>query len=135
MPHISVIMPCLNVVKYIDKCICSVVTQTEKDIEIIIVDAGSTDGTLEVISTFAEKDSRITLIHSDKRSDGYQMFLWLKANMSVLSKRMIILSRTCSKFCIMKQRGLELIMLREQVKVSFNVKALSGDMLFFPLKN
>lgn len=70
---VSIIMPSLNVRKYIDECISSVVNQTLKEIEIICVDAGSTDGTLEVINKYAEVDDRIKVIHSDIKSYGYQM--------------------------------------------------------------
>lgn len=76
---VSIILPSLNVIKYIRQCLESVVNQTLKDIEIICVDAGSTDGTLEVIQEFAEKDSRIIVINSEKKSYGYQMNLGLDA--------------------------------------------------------
>ena len=46
---ISVIMPSLNVSKYIKQCLQSVLNQTLEDIEIICVDGGSTDGTLDII--------------------------------------------------------------------------------------
>lgn len=72
-PKVSIIMPTLNVKPYIKQCIESVVNQTLKDIEIIIVDAGSTDGTLEILKEYESKDSRITLLHSDKKSYGHQM--------------------------------------------------------------
>ena len=74
-PKISVIMPTLNVKTYIEECVDSVVNQTLGDIEIIIVDAGSNDGTLEILKDYETKDSRITLLHSDKKSYGYQMNL------------------------------------------------------------
>jgi len=48
-PKVSVIMPSLNVAPYIRECIESAVNQTLTDIEIICVDAGSTDGTLEIL--------------------------------------------------------------------------------------
>ncbi len=73
MFKVSVIMPCLNVEKYISNCLDSVVNQTLKDIEIIVVDAGSTDNTLNIIKEFKSKDERIKLINSDKKSYGYQM--------------------------------------------------------------
>ena len=41
MPKISVLMPCLNVVKYITQCMDSVICQTLTDIEILVIDAGS----------------------------------------------------------------------------------------------
>ena len=79
MPKVSVIMPSLNVVQYIQECMESVVRQTLSDIEIICVDAGSTDGTLEILQEFAKKDQRMSIIVSDKKSYGYQMNLGLKA--------------------------------------------------------
>ena len=78
-PKVSVIMPSLNVVSYIRECIESVVNQTLKDIEIICVDAGSTDGTLEVLEEYTAKDNRIKLLHSDKKSYGYQMNMGIDA--------------------------------------------------------
>jgi glycosyltransferase involved in cell wall biosynthesis len=64
---------------YIRECIESVVNQTLKEIEILCVDAGSTDDTLEILQEYAAKDDRIHIIHSDKKSYGYQMNLGLKA--------------------------------------------------------
>lgn len=73
MIKVSVIMPCLNMVRYIKNCIESVICQTMKDIEILIIDAGSTDGTLELLEEYEQKDSRIQIIRSEKKSYGYQM--------------------------------------------------------------
>ncbi|MCD7880275.1 MAG: glycosyltransferase [Clostridiales bacterium] len=78
-PLVSVLMPSLNVGKYMEQCLASVMAQTLTNIEIICIDAGSTDGTLEIIQEAARKDSRITLIRSDRKSYGYQMNLGLKA--------------------------------------------------------
>lgn len=72
---VSIILPSLNVKPFIDECLLSVINQTLKSIEIICVDAGSTDGTLELINNYAQKDSRIKVFHSDKKSYGYQMNL------------------------------------------------------------
>ena len=76
---VSVILPSLNVGMYIRECLESVVSQTLKDIEIICVDAGSTDGTLETIKEFMGRDSRIMLINSSKKSYGHQMNLAMEA--------------------------------------------------------
>ena len=76
---VSIIMPSLNVAPYIRQCIESVIAQTLKDIEIICVDAGSTDGTLEILQEYAQKDDRIQIIHSEKKSYGYQMNLGFDA--------------------------------------------------------
>lgn len=75
---ISVILPSLNVGKYIEECLKSVRNQTLQDIEIICVDAGSTDGTIEILERFAVTDSRISLIYSEKKSYGYQVNLGIK---------------------------------------------------------
>ena len=76
---VSIILPSLNVVNYIEECLESVVSQTLDDMEIICVDAGSTDGTMEIIERFSAKDSRIRIIHSDRKSYGYQMNLGIRA--------------------------------------------------------
>lgn len=75
MPEITVILPSYNVADYIGECLESVVTQTFRDIEILCIDAGSTDGTLETIKEYMRADGRIRLYISDKKSFGYQMNL------------------------------------------------------------
>ena len=79
-PKISVIMPSLNVGNYIRECMESVLHQTLSDIEIICVDAGSTDGTLEILHEYEKTDSRIRVLLSEKKSYGYQMNLGLQAS-------------------------------------------------------
>lgn len=59
---ISVVIPVYNVMEYVGQCIESVCKQTYKNLEIIIVDDGSTDGSGEVCQEYAKKDSRIKLI-------------------------------------------------------------------------
>lgn len=76
-PKITVIMPSYNVGAYIDECLQSVRDQSLRELEILCVDAGSTDGTLETIRRHASEDSRIQMISSDKKSYGYQMNLGL----------------------------------------------------------
>jgi len=75
MPKVSIILPSLNVAAYIRECIESVINQTLSDIEILCIDAGSTDGTCEMIKEYAVRDSRIRFIPSDKKSYGYQINL------------------------------------------------------------
>ncbi len=75
MPKLSIIMPSLNVADYIGEALESACSQTLSDIEILCIDAGSDDGTVEIINKFAKTDSRVKLIHSDKRSYGYQVNL------------------------------------------------------------
>ena len=68
-------MPSLNVAAYIRECIESVVNQSLKEIEIICVDAGSTDGTLEILQEYAKKDERVRIINFPVKSYGFQMNL------------------------------------------------------------
>ena len=63
---------------YIRNTIESVLGQTLKDIEILCIDAGSIDGTLEILHEYAKNDSRMRIIHSEKKSYGYQMNLGFK---------------------------------------------------------
>ena len=75
MPKVSIVLPSLNVASYIDECLHSVVNQTLRDIEVLCVDAGSTDGTKEIIQKYAEQDSRVHLVESSMKSYGHQMNL------------------------------------------------------------
>ncbi|MDE5696540.1 MAG: glycosyltransferase [Lachnospiraceae bacterium] len=70
---VSVILPSLNVKDYIEEAVNSVMGQTLKEIEILCIDAGSEDGTWEILSQLAEVDERIILCHSDVKSYGYQV--------------------------------------------------------------
>ena len=62
-PFISVIIPVYNIERYIGKCLDSIVGQTLKEIEIIVVDDGSTDDSSRIIDRYARTDSRIVAIH------------------------------------------------------------------------
>lgn len=75
---VSIIMPSLNVADYIEECMESVINQTLRDIEIICVDAGSTDGTREILENYARKDARIRVIDSSVRSYGHQVNMGLE---------------------------------------------------------
>lgn len=72
-PKVSIILPSLNVVDYISECIESIIGQTLKEIEIICIDAGSVDGTYEVLQKYAQQDNRIILLHSPEKSYGKQV--------------------------------------------------------------
>ncbi len=76
---ISVIIPSLNSIKYIRQCVDSVLAQSLRNIEVICVDAGSTDGTLEVLNEYAVWDDRVKVICSEQKSYGYQMNLGMDA--------------------------------------------------------
>lgn len=65
---VSVIIPAYNVAEYIPFCLDSLISQTYNNLEIICVNDGSTDSTLDVIKDYAQKDGRIILI--DKENGG-----------------------------------------------------------------
>lgn len=60
---ISVIIPVYNVDMYIEKCLDSIINQTYKNLEIILIDDGSTDGSGKKCDSYACKDNRIKVIH------------------------------------------------------------------------
>lgn len=62
-PLISVIVPVYNVEDYLDECVRSIMNQTHRHLEIILVDDGSTDRSAEMCDDFARKDARIRVIH------------------------------------------------------------------------
>jgi len=65
---ISLIIAAYNVENYIEKCLKSIISQTHKDLEIVVVNDGSTDNTLNLIKNYAEIDNRIIII--DKPNGG-----------------------------------------------------------------
>ena len=78
MDTISVIVPVYNIEGYLGKCIDSIIAQTYKDLEIILVDDGSSDHCGAICDEYAKKDNRIKVIHkpngglSDARNHGIE---------------------------------------------------------------
>ena len=76
IPKVSVIIPVYNVEKYLRECLDSVVNQTLKEIEIILIDDGSTDNSLKICREYEEKDSRVRVYtqknqgQSEARNNG-----------------------------------------------------------------
>lgn len=62
---ISIIVPCYNVERYLDKCIKSIINQTISNIEIILVNDGSTDNTGKICTCYAKLDKRIKVINKE----------------------------------------------------------------------
>lgn len=65
MPQISIIVPVYNAEKFLPQCIESLLAQTFQDIEIILVNDGSTDSSLDICEKYAKIDTRITIISKD----------------------------------------------------------------------
>jgi glycosyltransferase involved in cell wall biosynthesis len=64
-PTISIIVPVYNTEKYLRRCLDSIVAQTFKDYECIIVDDGSTDGSAAICDEYEKKDSRFKVLHKE----------------------------------------------------------------------
>lgn len=79
LPKVSVIIPIYNVEKYLSECVESVINQTLKEIEIILIDDGSTDTSPSICDKYQKKDSRIKVIHksngglSNARNTGLKL--------------------------------------------------------------
>lgn len=65
--NVSIIIPVYNTKKYLNKCLDSVINQTLKNIEIICVDDGSTDGSIDVLNYFKELDDRVVLLNQNHK--------------------------------------------------------------------
>ena len=69
-PTVSVIIPVYNAANYLRRCLDSALGQTLKDIEVICVDDGSTDGSSAILAEYARADSRVRVIRQDNAGQG-----------------------------------------------------------------
>ena len=79
MAKISVIVPVYNVEKYLTECIESICSQSLEDLEIICVNDGSTDNSLDILNDFAKQDKRIIVINKANSGYGHTMNMGLNA--------------------------------------------------------
>lgn len=68
---VSIIVPIYNVEKYLDRCMQSLLNQTLKEIEIVLVDDGSPDNCPKMCDEYAKKDSRVKVVHKQNAGLGY----------------------------------------------------------------
>lgn len=77
LPKISVVIPVYNVERFLRQCLDSAVNQTLKEIEIICVDDGSTDGSGKILDEYAAQDNRVRVIHKENAGYGSAMNIGL----------------------------------------------------------
>lgn len=77
-PLISIIVPVYNTEMYLDKCVTSLINQTYRNIEIILVDDGSTDNSGKMCDSYVQKDNRIKVIHQTNAEVGAARNVGLK---------------------------------------------------------
>ena len=70
MPVISVIVPIYNAEKYLEGCIQSVLNQTYRNFELILIDDGSQDNSYKICKNYEKKDNRIILIHQKNQGQS-----------------------------------------------------------------
>lgn len=69
-PKVSVIVPVYNTEKYLEECLASIQNQTLKDIEIICINDGSTDGSLDILEQYEKNDNRFVIIRQENQGAG-----------------------------------------------------------------
>ena len=75
---VSIIAPIYNSSKYLEKCLDSIINQTYPDIEIILINDGSTDNSLDIIKKYQEKNKNIILYNIENHGQGYARNLGIK---------------------------------------------------------
>ena len=69
-PTVSVIVPVYNAADYLAECLDSLLEQTLKEIEIICIDDGSTDSSLEILRSYEQRDSRVAVLKQNNAGPG-----------------------------------------------------------------
>lgn len=70
MPKISIILPVFNMAQYLPACLDKLLQQSVKELEIVCVNDGSTDSSLEILQTYSERDSRIKVVNQTNQGPG-----------------------------------------------------------------
>lgn len=144
MASVSIIVPIYNMEKYLNRCIESIVNQTLKDIEIILVNDGSTDNSKKICEEWCNRDNRIILINkkngglSDARNKGIEMasskFIgfvdsddWIEKNMfkDLFTNIKKYNADICAlKFEKVNKYSMDRLSLDNNIKVYSNIEAL-----------
>lgn len=121
MPKVSVIVTAYNVEKYIRTCIASIQSQTIKDIEIIVVDDGTPDNSMNVVEEIARNDDRIRIIRHEKNMG----LMWARKTGYMAANGVYI--AFCDSDDYLPENSLELL-LNEAEKTQADI--VSGDFIY-----
>ena len=77
-PAVSIIMPVYNTEKYLRECLDSILNQSLTEIEVLCVNDGSTDSSLEIMNEYAAKDPRVIVINSENHGQAHARDLALR---------------------------------------------------------
>ncbi len=138
---ISVVIPVYNVEKYLPRCLDSVINQTYTDLEIILVDDGSTDGCGEICDEYAAADKRIRVIHktngglSDARNAGIEIasgeyITFIDSDDSVSGSCVELLLKTAEKYDADIVQGRYTSRLEELGTLSGSISVMTGEEAF-----
>lgn len=92
---VTVVVPIYNVQSYLNRCIESIVNQTYKSLEILLIDDGSPDNCPKMCDEWAEKDSRIKVIHKKTKVSE-----WQETRVSTMQQENTFASLTATILCI-----------------------------------
>ena len=134
---ISIIVPVYNVEKYLSKCLDSIINQTYKNIEIILIDDGSTDNSGAICDEYKLKDNRIKVIHQNNKGVSFARRVgYISSNGEIISfidgddyisKRMIEIMHK-----VMCNKNVDIVMCKD---VSVNVTNGKQSIRKWPQKN
>lgn len=70
-PLVSILSPCYNVEKFLPQCLDSIINQTYRNLQIVLIDDGSKDNTWSILQEYAAKDSRVEIYHQENHGVAY----------------------------------------------------------------
>ncbi|MBQ7789924.1 MAG: glycosyltransferase family 2 protein [Bacilli bacterium] len=143
---VSIIVPVYNVYEYLDECLKSLINQTYKNIEIIVINDGSTDKSLSICEKYTKKDKRIKLINQKNSGLSYTRNIGIKNSKGkyisfidsddIINNKMIEIMyteiiRNNSDICVCKFQNFTNEFINKNI--DYNVEVLSKDEFFIEL--
>lgn len=134
---VSVIIPVYNVAPYLIEALDSVINQTYENLEILIIDDGSTDGSGEICDYYAEKDSRIRVIHQENKG----LSAARNAGLDIMTGEVVAFLDPDDAFCadfisflvfsMIRQRS-EIVMCRYTIQITTGLLEYDGSRETYP---